>query len=387
MLVRIWAAILSFFLVCLPILTGPVSARDASESQVTVIKTSGDVRVDTDTGEEKALKRGDLLYPGWTIQTGGDGLATLRLMDSSRIEIYENSSVAVNDVLQEETGSSFSIFLGHIKFNLQKLIAPEIVHTPTMVAGVRGTDFTVTVAEDGASVVSVAEGEVDVATEEEGTQKGDILLKTGQEVELLKPGEALNPRERRLKNIEQVREYRRKRLEELIPQLPSIVEKMNGKINPSLTRLEGIKDAIVKKVDHIAELLGEAKKLKDQDGFKSLSVQEKRRKVKELMEKRQALITELRKEKAALKGLGKAYRFQVARLMPIFARSRRLQNVMPKLKEQLGSDYERVQKGLGETVSREPEVRRRVKAMSADIQEAFKKAGPGLRALMRKKQS
>lgn len=95
------------------------------------------------------------------IRTGPDSRAELRYPDGSMFRLKSDSMVTIlSDGIQLQVGESW--------YNLRKQGKTFQVITPTTVCGVLGTEFSVTVAPDGATTVRVFEGQVQVEPESGG---------------------------------------------------------------------------------------------------------------------------------------------------------------------------------------------------------------------------
>ncbi|MBU1075768.1 MAG: FecR family protein [Spirochaetes bacterium] len=125
------------------------------------------------------IKTGEKLYDNTIIKTSKKANATLLLKGGSLIEIKENSRITLNKELLQK--SSVSLSQGRAAFKIQKVLKQKEsfkVYTPTAVAGVRGTDYEVGIADDGSLLVNVEDGEVTVNNDKE-----EIAVKKNQSAE------------------------------------------------------------------------------------------------------------------------------------------------------------------------------------------------------------
>lgn len=99
---------------------------------------------------------------GDILMTGNNSYIILTTNNGDQIELKENSHLVI-DLKLFESGS-VSVIKGTIsaKFNKLKKDKERKIFTPTAVAAVRGTEFTVTVADTGSTRVSMTEGSLDV---------------------------------------------------------------------------------------------------------------------------------------------------------------------------------------------------------------------------------
>ena len=109
------------------------------------------------------------VYAGDTVKTGADGRLRLEWLDGTRIVIGPNTLLTVlkchiNTSSNAET-SIFKLDAGEIWIRVIKVLSQKSkfeINTPTATAGVRATVFSVHVAPDGETRVSVYEGQVAV---------------------------------------------------------------------------------------------------------------------------------------------------------------------------------------------------------------------------------
>lgn len=122
----------------------------------------------------KPLKKGMKLYAGDTILTGSRGRAELKLKDGTEVTIENHSRYILGEESRKsgETSKSFLI-KGKADFSVTKLskllkkdkesLPAYKLYTPTAVAGVRGTEFSVYSDHNGRSSIGVEEGTVAVS--------------------------------------------------------------------------------------------------------------------------------------------------------------------------------------------------------------------------------
>jgi uncharacterized cupin superfamily protein len=130
---------------------------------------SGDVTI-TESGKAAAkAKLGDLFEQGTTFATGADGKVTLKFSDGQVVALAPNAqfSVVAYSYTTANAGSNnilFSLARGGMRF-VTGLIGQTdkskfAIRTPTLTAGIRGTDGEIIVAQDGSVLVSVLDGAV-----------------------------------------------------------------------------------------------------------------------------------------------------------------------------------------------------------------------------------
>jgi Flp pilus assembly protein TadD len=109
------------------------------------------------------LRASQVLQPGQSLRTGPRGRVALLLSDRTQIRLNENTQVDIQAIEPAPRGA------GQTKFRqmrgqawVQSKTPPKNLQweTPTAIAGLRGTDWEMSVAEDGASTLSVFSGAV-----------------------------------------------------------------------------------------------------------------------------------------------------------------------------------------------------------------------------------
>ncbi|MEZ5299307.1 MAG: FecR family protein [Verrucomicrobiales bacterium] len=138
----------------------------------TVTEITGVVNVQPADGEMRALGLGDPIFANDTIITGAGAMARIEFADESSFEVFENAKLAIDDYVYDPEASAnnrvdFSILRGVFLFT-SGLIGrddPDNINidTPHGGIGIRGTEFTVDVSDDGTNSlieIEVTEGTV-----------------------------------------------------------------------------------------------------------------------------------------------------------------------------------------------------------------------------------
>lgn len=128
----------------------------------------GDVKVSVN-GAEKPAAQGDRLNVGDVIITGKKSVVDLIFGESGVIRVNENSNITVSNIADKAGGETvMDMNNGKVFLTLSKLKGTGFkVKTPTAVAGVRGTSFSVTSDKKGAKL-SVMKGTVAVNPVKDG---------------------------------------------------------------------------------------------------------------------------------------------------------------------------------------------------------------------------
>lgn len=142
----------------------------------TMSETSGQVTV-ASSGMVRVGSRGATLSAGDVISTGAKGRAVI-IRGQEYLVVAPNSRIRVADPAKNGGMTQIIEQFGNVVFKIKKMATPHFaVETPFLAAVVKGTTFSVTVTDSGASV-QVIEGRVEVETRDGGARylvlPGDI---------------------------------------------------------------------------------------------------------------------------------------------------------------------------------------------------------------------
>ena len=150
---------LSVALVALAVCFGFFAANGCAQAPAgTVMISVRDVSVIPEGDVKRPLKAGDEINEGDLIVTGRGSYVRVELANGTQVKIGEKAKYSVNSVedTRVDIGSVWASIFKGTKFNLR---------TPTVVASVRGTELSISVAEDGLTDVIVFAGMVEVSNE------------------------------------------------------------------------------------------------------------------------------------------------------------------------------------------------------------------------------
>ena len=140
----------------------------AHAAGVKVEKLTGKVEMKvTETAAWKSVSAGQELAVGAAMRTGADSSCILKWPQGHAVNVRPLSSLVISQTAPGK--NSTEIKKGRITARVKKLDRDETfsIKTPTVIAGVRGTDFFVDIAEDGAEQMGVTQGEIFVQIGEE----------------------------------------------------------------------------------------------------------------------------------------------------------------------------------------------------------------------------
>ncbi len=140
-----------------------------SQSLGELSSVKGKVTVQSGSSSAAIAKAKQKIQEGDFIVTESGSEAVLTLDTGSVIKIAASTRMRISkNTVKNDQGQSFSVGLssGSISSKVAKLKNSSdnfAIYTPSAVAGVRGTDFSVAAGLDGSSRVQVSEGSVDVS--------------------------------------------------------------------------------------------------------------------------------------------------------------------------------------------------------------------------------
>jgi hypothetical protein len=341
------------FWLCVTALLFPGGA--VASFRVTVSDCSGQAyRLTNDT--EAPLREGQTLVLGDTVRTGPDGKVVLCLEDGSAVELFADSALTLDETMShwgEECGFSLNQLFGTLIARIKSLRGDDLVVTPSLSLGIRGTRFLVSVADDGASVVSVDSGTVSASTADAPDVGADIPVSVGQEVLALQPGKLLVPRPVSIATPEQATAFREQRLRAFLPVLPEKISELDDKMDALLVDLGILRSGILQQL----ELLGDS-----------------RRRARQSMgrEARGEALRDLRRDSEQVRIQLRRFWLGAMRGKGIFRRARRLETLLPRYAEQTGATTLDLQKQLTAFLERRGAVRQEITAMAQEIRDAWR---------------
>lgn len=236
------------FVALAPLLLAVPTLAEASES-VVVVEAKGDVTARPPKSEWGKIRVGGQLPTGTRVKTGAKASATLKFADGTVTKVRPKSQIIVRAAAKEEK-SGVTVFFGRVWANVVKKVSGDDafeVHSANAVAGVRGTQFEVGVADDGSTRVIVREGKVAVGGESDQTTN----ISAGFEIESNGRG-ALAKRRRAKRNpnwegwfAKRAKVLRKKGLE-VAKDLDGRLNRRKAKLEKLLRRQKTLKDNIIR---------------------------------------------------------------------------------------------------------------------------------------------
>ncbi len=206
---------------------------------------------------------GDSLRAGDSVITGSDSIAELEQMDLSSIIVKPNSIFTIREI-ESATGKEtvLATTVGSVSFKFGKLFGKEpIISTPSMVAGIRGTELTVYAGEDGSTLISVDSGLVTVES-----QGVSVDLVKDEGVEVL-PGEVPGEKFSLLGRELDFASWNAEKYESLIADPVTGVERLGYQMDEFIIKIDDLeifrannkaeKDILLKEMEKIKESSGQ----------------------------------------------------------------------------------------------------------------------------------
>ena len=273
----------------------PVGKIDKIEGEVTILRTDG---------KEIAGEVGLSLFPGDQITTGERGMVWFSLQQGGQFRLGEEAQASIDELSaseEEDDQPTLRLVLGYLWSKIRKLKGkpPSLVlHTPTVIVGVRSTEFDTVVSLDGTSVITVDEGSVEVEAEDE-----KIILEKGRMAEVeaeVKPAAPIQaiPKEKR-----DWQAWRKKRIKKLLENLPQKAPKFRKRFEMAVTLSMKFTSRIKEASDRINEAIEKIRQAKrDKDRKKAVQLM---RRLRERVQSFKVMVDKFRRTFNRLRVMGR----------------------------------------------------------------------------------
>ncbi|UCB45682.1 MAG: FecR domain-containing protein, partial [Spirochaetota bacterium] len=148
-----------------------VKAEDEEDEVGTITLIQGACQIKSEDGEYKDAILDQKVYSKDTIKTFEGSEAEIMLFDGSVIRITEDSETTLDAwQIRENRYTNIGLIFGSIKLFVKRFSKDTdefSVNTATVTAGVRGTEFDVSIREDGEVLINVEEGEIETEVDGE----------------------------------------------------------------------------------------------------------------------------------------------------------------------------------------------------------------------------
>ena len=168
----------------LVVILGLATLLLAADTVAILSASKGKVNLERNKQDLK-FKKGELLQNQDIIRTKAESFAAYKFIDaSSLIKLFSNSVVTISATSQGgKLSKKVSLDRGSVLASVKSGTGAFTVHTPTTVASVKGTEFLTRVDEEGNSMFTVTDGEVEIQIK----STGEILSAAKGKTALITP--------------------------------------------------------------------------------------------------------------------------------------------------------------------------------------------------------
>ncbi len=128
-----------------------------------IVEFSGTAFIRKGDSDFKKVETSIAVNEGDFIRTIRDSKVVVEFNDKSKIVVYSNSTLKIDNNIASDNSKSLTLLSGRVWASVTKKLSKKDffkINTPTTTCGVRGTDFGVAVSENGSSLVKVNSGTV-----------------------------------------------------------------------------------------------------------------------------------------------------------------------------------------------------------------------------------
>ena len=196
-----------FTAICLILATSlstPGYATEEETFSATLVEFEGEVFIQKPEEDVWLPVEKDIpLEEGDRIKTGNQSCVEILMDDGSLLKLEQNSEITLSELSADHKtkriSSRMSLWFGRLLSNIVKFTHSRSrfdVHTPAMIAGVRGTEFVVETTDSEQTDVGVFEGQVAVGgIDQEGKliKESEVLIPQGNQTSIRKNKRPLAP--------------------------------------------------------------------------------------------------------------------------------------------------------------------------------------------------
>lgn len=256
--------ILTLLLLLLIAAGGFISAQE----DAVVVYIDGWVDIKNNSGSLVEAWEGDPVYVGESVITDPSGYAELEQgTNAALIKISPDTVFTLGEIDEGgEKRTVLSTSLGSVAYKFNKTVGREpYISTPSMVAGVRGTEFTVFAGVDGSTLVAVESGQVDVTAEGETVE---LYPEEGVEVQA---GETPGEKFEVLRGKVDYSSWNRERFEAFLADPAAAVKRVKARLETYIEEIDAIQpeyEKLRRKVDENRETYRELKEKDEEEATK-----------------------------------------------------------------------------------------------------------------------
>jgi len=235
-----------------------------------IIEITGPVTIIRIDGQEIMARVERALFAGDQISTGIGGMVYFSFNQGEQFRLGEETQVSIDElsaVEMEDKQPVLRLALGFLWSKIRKFSERPfrtVVHTPTAVVGVRGTEFDTVVSIDGTAVVTVDEDTVELEVEDDKTLVEEGRMTQVNLGEKPIPSVQAIPKENR-----DWQAWRKNRIVMLLKNLPRMAPKFRKRFEDASNRFAGFTAKIQKTSDDLSREMKKARQAKSQRNRKA----------------------------------------------------------------------------------------------------------------------
>ena len=234
----------------------PIGQIDTVEGEVTVQRSD----------DQKVKGRAGLsLYPGDLVTTGEGGMVLFSFQKERQFRLGEGAQMSVDELSGTEVEDdkiSMRLVLGYLWSKIQKIGKKPgglVLHTPTAVMGIRGTEFDTVVSLDGTSAVAVDEGSVEVEAEDK-----KIVVDKGRMTEVEADKRPSPPVQAMARERRNWKGWRQKRVKKLLDELPQRAPMFRKRFETAVDRFTKFTERLNESSENLSRAMDKVRQAKRQ---------------------------------------------------------------------------------------------------------------------------
>ena len=220
--------------------------------------------ITTIKGKKVEPKLGYMILPGDEFVTGKLGWVKYELADEGSFKLGQNSQITINEPIVAEEDSKktdIQLVIGELLSKLKKIRkGPFVLWTPSIVTGVRGTEFQTIVAIDATTLFVVDDGDIEI--EAEGKK---VTVPKGKMIKVEYDEEPSSLENAVPKSERNWGQWRKKQQGIFLNRLPMITEKINAGFSKQLDGIRIFYDDLNRQATSINEEIENLKTFKSKN--------------------------------------------------------------------------------------------------------------------------
>lgn len=171
-----WRHVVVFALLGLVFIPVDASAKATKDAVTVILTIEGTVEVGEMGQQWTIAHTNQELHVGQSVRTGARSRATIRLSDLSILRVNELTTLVLKPAKQASRTPFLDFKIGSAYFLNRTRPMETQFQTPLIAGAIRGTEFNLSIAENGETKVALLEGEVGLNNE-----KGELTIVSGEQ--------------------------------------------------------------------------------------------------------------------------------------------------------------------------------------------------------------